>query len=300
MQDDAAARVARGDRASCPTASTRFADALDDGTPIARRARVVERAPDVRLHRHRAPSAPANLNAPRAVTVAAVLYVLRAWSAAPIPLNGGCLRPVVDPRPRAASLLSPSPGRAVAGGNVETSQRVVDVLLGALGLAAASQGTMNNLTFGDAALRRTTRRSRGGAGAGPGFDGASARAHAHDQHAHHRSRGARGALPGPAASSFACAAARAAPGAAAGGDGIVRELELLAPMRVSILSERRARAPFGLAGGQPGAPGRNVLAGVARGGCVEADLDAGDRIRIETPGGGGYGAPPRDEGGGAS
>src|SRR5690606_1044460 len=112
-----------------------------------------------------------NLNAPRAVTVAAVLYVLRCLVGAPIPLNGGCLRPVtlrIPPR----SLLDPSPGRAVAAGNVETSQRVVDVLLGALGLAAASQGTMNNLTFGDAGFGYYETIA-GGAGAGPGLADAS-------------------------------------------------------------------------------------------------------------------------------
>jgi 5-oxoprolinase (ATP-hydrolysing) len=89
-----------------------------------------------------------NLNAPRAVTMAAVLYVLRVLVGKPIPLNSGCLRPVTVRIPK-GSLLSPHADAAVAAGNVETSQRIVDVLFGALGLAAASQGTMNNVTFGD-------------------------------------------------------------------------------------------------------------------------------------------------------
>ena len=138
---------------------------------------------------------------------------------------------------RAHSLLAPDPERAVCGGNVETSQRVVDVLLGALGRLAASQGTMNNLTFGNerfgyyetiaAAPARARARRRLG------------RAHPHDQHAHHRPRGAREPLPGAAWSSSRCAAARAAQARWRGGDGVVRELEFLEPMRVSILSERR-------------------------------------------------------------
>src|SRR5690606_9972570 len=108
---------------------------------------------------------------PRAVTVAAVLYVLRTMVSKPIPLNGGCLEPVSLYIP-VGSLLDPPPGRAVAAGNVETSQRVVDVLLGALGLAAASQGTMNNLTFGDASFGYYETIG-GGAGALPDADGAS-------------------------------------------------------------------------------------------------------------------------------
>jgi hypothetical protein len=117
------------------------------------------------------PQVPGNLNAPRAVTMAAVIYVLRTMVGAPIPLNSGCMRPVTVRIP-AGSVLDPKPGAAVCGGNVETSQRIVDVLLGALGRAAASQGTMNNLTFGDDQFGYYETIA-GGAGAGPTFDGAS-------------------------------------------------------------------------------------------------------------------------------
>ena len=112
-----------------------------------------------------------NLNAPRAVVEAAVIYVLRALVAERIPLNGGCLDPV-EIRIPPDSLLDPPAGAAVVGGNVETSQRVVDVLLGALGVAAASQGTMNNVTFGDRHFGYYETIG-GGAGAGRDFDGAS-------------------------------------------------------------------------------------------------------------------------------
>ena len=139
----------------------------------------------------------------------------------------------------------------MVAGNVETSQRVVDVLLGALGLAAASQGTMNNFTFGTERFGYYETIA-GGAGATARRGRRLGRAHAHDQHAHHRSRGARAPLSG-APAAFAVRRGSGGAGAQRGGDGVVRELEALAPMTVSFLSERRVRAPFGLAGGQPGA-----------------------------------------------
>lgn len=267
-------------------------DALDDGAPI-----------EVMIETHD-PSNPndpsltidfagtggeleGNLNAPKAVTLAAIIYVLRCLVGRPIPLNAGCLRPVRVLIPE-GSLLAPSRGRAVAGGNVETSQRVVDVLLGALGLAAASQGTMNNLTFGNDKLGYYETIA-GGAGAGPSFDGASA-VHTHMtntritdaevlearfpvrvvEHSIRRGSGGRGARRG--------------------GDGVIRELELLEPLSVSILSERRTQRPFGLAGGEPGAAGRNTLDGADLGGKAAVHAPRGARLRIETPGGGGYGS----------
>jgi hypothetical protein len=140
--------------------------------------------------------------------VSALLYVLRLLAGRTMPLNSGCLR-AVDLVIPPGTLLSPGPGRAVAAGNVETSQRVVDVLLGALGLAAASQGTMNNLTFGDSTFGYYETLA-GGAGACAGHAGAQRRAHAHDEHADHRSGAARGALSGAAVALRDCGAARAA------------------------------------------------------------------------------------------
>jgi len=229
-----------------------------------------------------------NLNAPRAVTLACVLYFLRVLVGKPIPLNSGCLRHVelIVPEP---SLLAPGRGRAVAGGNVETSQRVVDVLLGAAGLLAGSQGTMNNLSFGDGSYGYYETIA-GGAGAGNGFHGASA-VHVHMtntritdaevlerrfpvrvlEHAVRRGSGGDGEFRG--------------------GDGVRRRLAFLAPTRVSILSERRSRGAFGLAQGGAGAPGQNLHNAAPLPGAAAFDVAPGDEVTLLTPGGGGYGPP---------
>jgi 5-oxoprolinase (ATP-hydrolysing) len=187
-----------------------------------------------------------------------------------------------------ASILNPAPGAAVAGGNVETSQRVVDVLLGALACAAASQGTMNNVSFGQATFGYYETVC-GGAGAGPGFPGASA-VHTHmtntritdpelvEQRFPVRIR------------EFSVRRGSGGAGQFPGGDGACREYQFLEPMTVSLLSERRETAPFGLLGGSPGALGRNLLNGASIPGHATLEVRAGDVLRIETPGGGGYGA----------
>jgi 5-oxoprolinase (ATP-hydrolysing) len=289
VQDNAAAKVAEA-IARLPRGEHRFEDALDDGTPI----RVTLRIDGDRMEVDFAGSGAevdGNLNAPRAVTVAAVIYVLRTLVGAPIPLNAGCLRPVTLSIPE-GSILSPSPGRAVAGGNVETSQRIVDVLLGALGKAAASQGTMNNLTFGDGEVAYYETIA-GGAGAGPGFDGASG-VHTHMTNTRATDPEVLEARFPVRLLEFSIRRGSGGAGRWRGGDGLVREIEILRPMRVAILSERRSRAPFGLKGGRPGAPGRNLHNGREIPGKVALDAAAGDRIRIETPGGGGYGTPSRE------
>jgi 5-oxoprolinase (ATP-hydrolysing) len=203
-------------------------------------------------------------------------------------LNSGCLAPV-HVRIPAGSLLDPPAGAAVCGGNVETSQRVVDVLLGALGLAAASQGTMNNLSFGDAAVGYYETIA-GGAGAGPGFAGASG-VHTHMTNTRITDPEVLESRFPVRLIEFSLRRGSGGAGRWAGGDGVVREIELLRPLAVSILSERRDRAPFGLAGGEPGRPGRNLWNGRDVGGKASFAAAAGDRIRIETPGGGGYGPP---------
>ena len=286
VQDDAALRV--GDAIEAlPDGEHRFEDALDDGAPVRVRFAVRGREMEVDFEGTSSELLDSNLNAPRAVTVAALLYVLRSMVGAPIPLNAGCLRPVTLRVP-ARSLLDPSPERAVAGGNVETSQRVVDVLLGALGLAAASQGTMNNVTFGDDTFGYYETIA-GGAGAGPTFEGACC--------VHTHMTNSRITDPEVLEERFPVRLVRFArrrgsggAGLHRGGDGVVREYELLAPLRFSILSERRTRAPFGLAGGAPGAVGRNLHEGRELAAKVVIDGAPGDRVRIETPGGGGYGA----------
>jgi len=284
VQDNAAAKVVE-EIARLPGGERTFEDALDDGTPI----RVALRASGSTLEidfTGTGAEVDGNLNAPRAVTVAAVIYVLRALVGEPIPLNAGCLRPVKLMIPP-GSVLSPSPGRAVAGGNVETSQRIVDVLLGATGRAAASQGSMNNLTFGDASFGYYETIG-GGAGAGPGFHGASG-VHTHMTNTRITDPEILETRFPVRLLEFALRRGSGGAGRWRGGDGIVRELEFLRPLRVSILSERRTRAPFGLAGGGPGARGRNLLDGRDVGGKGSFDVAAGARLRIETPGGGGYG-----------
>jgi 5-oxoprolinase (ATP-hydrolysing) len=263
-----------------------FADRLDDGTAIAVTLTVSDGKLTIDFGDSGVESA-GNLNAPRAVTLAAVLYVLRALVGRPIPLNGGCLRDVTVRIPERC-ILNPSAGRAVAGGNVETSQRVVDVLLGALGRAAASQGTMNNVSFGQEGFGYYETIA-GGSGAGPGFSGTSA-VHTHmtntritdpeviEQRFPVRIR------------EFSRRSASGGQGQYAGGDGACREYEFLAPLTVSLLGERRSTAPFGLAGGGPGASGRNLHNGQEVAGHAVFEVAVGDRLRIETPGGGGYGA----------
>ena len=288
VQDNARARVEAA-LAALPDGTVRFADALDDGTPIAVTLTKRGRQLDIDFAGTGPEQEAGNLNAPRAVTVAAVIYVLRCLVGEPIPLNGGCLAPVNLHIP-SGSLLSPGPGRAVCGGNVETSQRVVDVLLGALGLAAASQGTMNNLTFGDERFGYYETIA-GGAGATPGGPGASG-VHTHMTNTRLTDPEVLEARFPVRLRELSLRRGSGGGGRHPGGDGVVRELELLRPLRVSLLSERRVRAPFGLAGGEPGAVGRNLHDGRDLGGKATFDAPAGARLRIETPGGGGYG--PRD------
>ncbi|MCA9629243.1 MAG: hydantoinase B/oxoprolinase family protein, partial [Myxococcales bacterium] len=167
---DNAAELVRARLLQIPDGDFRFTDRLDDGARIQVALRIRRGELEIDFS-GTSPAVPTNLNAPRAVTIAAVLYVLRALVGHPIPLNAGCLRGVRITLP-AGSLLDPPADAAVAGGNVETSQRVVDVLLGALGVVAASQGTMNNLTFGDDSFGYYETIA-GGAGAGASFPGAS-------------------------------------------------------------------------------------------------------------------------------
>ncbi len=244
----------------------------------------------------RSPAHPGNLNAPRAVAVAVLLYAFRCLvqsrggAAAGLPLNDGALRPfTLDLEP--GGLFDPQPPRAVAGGNVETSQRLADALFAALGVLAAGQGTMNNLTVGFAqgAFYETI---GGGSGAGPGFAGADGvqvhmtNTRATDveelevrfpvrllRHARREGSGGEGRWPG--------------------GEGVVMEWELLAPAQISLLAGARRVPPAGMAGGDAGALGvdeRDIGAGWEPM-PLSWEGEAGDRLRISTPGGGGFGSP---------
>ncbi|HSF41731.1 MAG TPA: hydantoinase B/oxoprolinase family protein [Thermoanaerobaculia bacterium] len=273
---------------------------LDDGSPLAVRieiagpgadpAAVVDFAGSGGVH-------PGNLNAPPAVVRSAVLYVLRLLIAEPLPLNEGLLR-AVDIRVPLGMLNPPFPGDpaeapAVVGGNVETSQRIVDTLVKALGLAACSQGTMNNLLFGNDrfGFYETV---CGGAGAGPGFAGASA-VHTHMTNTRITDPEVLEHRYPVRLERFAIRAGSGGEGRFRGGDGAVRELTFLAPMSLSLLSQHRVEAPYGMAGGAPGATGRQRL--VRASGEVEElasvdgrEVEAGDRLILETPGGGGWGS----------
>ncbi|HQR24768.1 MAG TPA: hydantoinase B/oxoprolinase family protein [Steroidobacteraceae bacterium] len=232
-----------------------------------------------------------NFNAPRAVTVAAVLYVFRTLIDEPIPMNAGCLRPiriVVPP----GSMLDPAYPHAVVAGNVETSQCIVDALYGALGLQAAAQGTMNNFTFGNQRYQYYETIA-GGSGAGDGFDGASG-VQTHMTNSRLTDPEVlEGRFP-VLLREFAIRRGSGGDGAFRGGDGLVRCVEFREAMTAAILSNHRRVAPFGLAGGAPGSAGENCLRrrdgrSVRLAATEEVAVEPGDRLEIATPGGGGFG-----------
>jgi 5-oxoprolinase (ATP-hydrolysing) len=232
-----------------------------------------------------------NFNAPASIVRAAVLYSFRTLVRESIPLNAGCLDPltiVLPPR----SLLNPEPPAAVVAGNVETSQCITDALLAAVDACAASQGTMNNFTFGNA-RHQYYETICGGAGAGPGFNGASA-VHTHMTNSRLTDPEVLEQRYPVRVRRFAIRVGSGGAGRWRGGDGVVREIEFLEPMQAAILSNRRRVAPFGLAGGSPGACGRNYVLRVdgrveELGATATVELAAGERFVIETPGGGAYG-----------
>jgi 5-oxoprolinase (ATP-hydrolysing) len=235
-----------------------------------------------------------NFNAPPAVTRAVVLYVLRCMVGEDIPLNDGCLRPITLVIP-AGSFLSPHPGAAVVAGNTEVSQAVCNALLGALGVAACSQATMNNLLFGDAHLQYYETIC-GGAGAGPGWHGGSA-VQTHMTNTRMTDPEVLEMRTPVRVEVFAIRAGSGGGGAWRGGDGAVRRLRFLQAMTVVLVASRRTVAPFGLNGGAPGATGRQVVdhadgRRTVLGGVARMAMQPGDAITVETPGGGGAGGRP--------
>jgi 5-oxoprolinase (ATP-hydrolysing) len=291
LQRASAEKVAR-EIARLPDGEHRFADRLDDGTPIVVRLGVEGSHMRVDFE-GTGPASRHNLNAPLAVVESAVLYVLRSLVAERIPLNGGCLAPV-EIRVPPGCLLDPPRGAAVVGGNVETSQRVVDVLIGALGLAAASQGTMNNVAFGNADFGYYETIG-GGAGAGPDFDGASG-VHTHMTNTRITDPEVLESRYPVRLETFALRAGSGGRGRRRGGDGLVRRYCFLEDVTVSLLTERRDVSPWGLEGGEAGRPGINRVERADGSREVVAakcslTLRAGDRLVIETPGGGGFGRP---------
>jgi 5-oxoprolinase (ATP-hydrolysing) len=235
-----------------------------------------------------------NLNAPASVCQAAIMYVFRTLVQADIPLNAGCRRPLRLTLPENC-MLNPAYPAAVVGGNVETSQCVTDALYGALGVLAGSQGTMNNLSFGDEDVQYYETIC-GGAGAGNGFAGADA-VQTHMTNSRMTDAEVLEARYPIIVREFSIRAGSGGAGQYPGGNGVVRKLEFRATMSAAILSNHRLVAPFGLAGGLPATTGRNtVLRSDGRteelDGIVETQLQQGDVLVIETPGGGGYGMPP--------
>ena len=292
VQDNAATAV---ENVLASLHSGSFSYAMDNGCMIAVRIDIDAAAKRATIDfTGSSPQGAHNFNAPKSVCHAAVLYVFRTLVNDDIPLNAGCMRPLNIIVPDGC-MLNPTYPAAVVAGNVETSQCITDALYGALGVLAASQGTMNNFTFGDDHYQYYETIC-GGAGAGAQFPGASAvqthmtnsrltdpevlewRYPVHLEHFDIR-RGSGGA------------------GVQPGGDGVRRRVRFLAPMQAGILAGHRRVAPFGLAGGLPGACGRAWVE--RRDGSIErlaataqVAMQEGDVFVIETPGGGGYGTPP--------
>eukprot|EP00878_Enallax_costatus_P007255 GHUV01007601.1.p1 GENE.GHUV01007601.1~~GHUV01007601.1.p1 ORF type:complete len:447 (+),score=116.96 GHUV01007601.1:60-1343(+) len=268
-------------------------DQLDDGSPI-RLTITIDRSEGSATFDFTGtgPEVYGNLNAPPAVAYSAIIYSLRCLVTRDIPLNQGCLAPIKVVIPEQC-LLNPSPIAAVVGGNVLTSQRVTDVVLKAFGAAAASQGCMNNLTFGDSNMGYYETIA-GGAGAGPTWHGRSG-VHTHMTNTRITDPEILERRYPVVLRQFSLRKGSGGAGKHNGGDGVIREVEFLRPMTAGILSERRSVAPFGLFGGQPGEKGQNLLIRsdgrvVNLGGKATVQLQAGDVIRICTPGAGGYGA----------
>ena len=239
-----------------------------------------------------APQHVGNLNCPLAVTRSASYFVIRCLTDPDAPASGGAFAPVTVLAPE-GSLVNARPPAAVAAGNVETSSRIADVVFLALGEAidvpAQGQGTMNNVTLGsdDFTYYETI---GGGQGACPDADGPSAVHVAMSNTLSTPTEALELAYP-IRVERNAMRLGSGGAGRRSGGDGVVRELRVLEPCRLSVVSERRRHAPQGRKGGAPGAPGRNLLNGEELPAKVTRDVRPGDVVRIETPGGGGYRSP---------
>ncbi len=267
---------------------------LDDGSRIVVSIQIDAPAQRARIDfSGSSPQQPGNLNAPASIVHSAVLYVFRTLIDSDIPLNAGVLRPLDIVLP-AASLLNPAYPAAVVAGNVETSQNIVDALYGALGALAASQGSMNNFSFGDGQYQYYETVC-GGAGAGPGFAGASA-VHSHMTNSR---------LTDPEVMElnfpvrlerFGIRQGSGGAGKFPGGNGVERRICFLASMQANLIAVRRQVAPFGMAGGADGKTGRQWIERAAGEveqlpGIAQFQLAAGDVFVLQSPGGGGFGPP---------
>jgi N-methylhydantoinase B/oxoprolinase/acetone carboxylase alpha subunit len=306
---DYSERMMRAALSALPAGEYRFEDWLDDDGvsrgPVKIAARIaLERGSAVVDFTGSDPQTQGPVNANYAVAVAASMYVFRCLIAADVPYTAGLTRPIRVIAPE-GSVVNAQPPAAMAAGNVETSQRIVDVLLGALAaaapdrIAAASSGTMSNLSLGgwDPFRKRPFayyETVAGGMGASAAAPGLSA-VHTHMTNSWNTPAEALEHQYPLRVRAYRVRRGSGGAGRNRGGDGIVREFELLAPCQVTLLSDRHKRGPYGLAGGLPGKPGRGSL--LRHGSAIRLaaktviDAHAGDVLRIETPGGGGYGDP---------
>jgi N-methylhydantoinase B len=285
-------RVVRAGIRSLPDGRYEAADALETaGGLIELRAAVTIDGDEIEIDFDgTAPQHDGNLNCPLAVTRSACFYVVRCLTAPDLPASGGAFQPVTVIAPAGCLLNARSPA-AVAAGNTETSSRIVDVVFAALGAAvpvpAQGQGTMNNVVFGN---ERFTYYETigGGQGACPDADGPAAVHVAMSNTLNTPIEALELAYP-IRVERYELRVGSGGAGRRRGGDGVVRELRSLEPCRLSLLTQRRALAPSGANGGRDGLPGHNLVNGVEVPAFATLDLEAGDLLRIETPGGGGWG-----------
>ncbi|KAG5366566.1 5-oxoprolinase [Yarrowia sp. B02] len=285
-------------------------DQLDEGTPIVLTITIADDGSAKFDFSGTGPQVYGNLNAPKSVTYSAILYVLRSLIDADIPLNGGCLKPIEIVIP-SNTVLAPSADAATVGGNVETSQRVTDVVLKAFEAMGASQGTCNNLTFGispqmlrDPECTATEtfgyyETIAGGAGAGPTWNGQSG-VQVHMTNTRSTDPEIFEKRYPAILREFSVRTGSGGAGEFTGGNGVVRDIQFTQPVQCSILSERRSSAPYGMKGGESGKSGVNLWVRkngttVTLGGKNTVRMALGERIIIQTPGGGGYGVAKEEK-----
>jgi N-methylhydantoinase B len=305
--NDYGERLARHALSEIPNGEYRFEDVMDDDgqgnrdIPIRARIAVNDGAVHVDFS-GTADQVPGNINCPLSVAAAGVLYVFRCLMSPQTPACAGTFRPVSLFAPEGCLLNAGFPA-AVAAGNVETSTRVVDVVMGALAQAlpdripAASHGSMNNVAMGSAApgagwdYYETVGGGMGAGASGGGLSGVQT----HMTNTLNTPIEVLEARYPLRVTEYGIRWGSGGRGRRRGGHGLAREIRFLAPASVSLLTERRTRRPWGCAGGEPGAAGQNLLNGRALPGKIAIEVGAGDRLRVETPGGGGWGVPVRDE-----
>ncbi|CAG9813200.1 unnamed protein product [Phaedon cochleariae] len=271
---------------------------MDDGSPIRLKVLLDEKEGSAYCDfSGTGPEVWGNCNAPKAITLSALIYCLRCMVGHDVPLNQGCLAPVKINIPK-GSILDPSDNAAVVGGNVLTSQRVVDVVLKAFRVCAASQGCMNNITFG-CETWGSYETVAGGSGAGPTWHGSSG-VHTHMTNTRITDVEIVERRYPVHVRQFRLREGSGGAGRHRGGDGVLRELLFRAPLTLSVLTERRVLRPYGMEGGEAGARGLNLLIradgrAINLGPKTAVPVQPGDAFRLHTPGGGGYGVEAATE-----